>query len=67
MKIFEMTCLVLLIISGILWGLVGLFNFNLLDCLIGSGYWLTNLINFLFGVAGVWAIAACKLRRKKNA
>lgn len=64
MKPIELTSMVLLIISGVLWGLVGLFDFNLLDCIIGTGYWLTRLINFFFGAAAIWVAVYWRMKRR---
>ena len=39
------------------WGLVGIFNYNLVDALFGTMSWVSRIIYTLVGIAGVWAIA----------
>ena len=56
MKIIDTIALVLVIIGAINWGLVGFFNFNLVDTLFGSMTAITRVIYALVGVAGLWCI-----------
>ena len=57
MKIIDTIALVLIIIGAINWGLIGFFNFNLVDTLFGSVAWLTRTIYAIVGIAGVYSIA----------
>ena len=57
MKIVNIIALLLVIIGAINWGLVGLFEFNLVDFLFGSGSILARIIYSLVGIAGLWCIA----------
>lgn len=41
--------------GGLNWGLVGLFNFNLVDSLVG-GFGLTNIVYVLVGVSTIYTI-----------
>ena len=50
--LFKST-LVLSIIGCINWGLVGLFNFNLVEYLLGDGSLLTRIVYVLVMVAGL--------------
>ena len=50
--LFKST-LVLSIIGCINWGLVGLFNFNLVEYLLGDGSLLTKIVYVLVMVAGL--------------
>lgn len=56
MKTIDTIALVLVIIGAINWGLIGLFNFNLVDTLFGVGSALSRIIYTLVGVSGLWAI-----------
>ena len=47
------TTLVLGIIGCINWGLVGLFNFNLVEYLLGDGSLITRIVNVLVMVSGL--------------
>lgn len=57
MKVLHAVILTLVIIGGINWGLVGLFNYNLIDSIFGTMSMISRIIYTLVGVAGVWAIA----------
>lgn len=57
MKIVNIIALLLVIIGAINWGLVGLFEFNLVDFLFGVGSILSRIIYSLVGIAGLWCIA----------
>jgi len=48
-----MLAMVLVIVGGLNWGLVGLFNFNLVSAIFGSIMWLENLIYILVGASAV--------------
>ena len=57
--------IILLIIGGLNWGLVGLFDFDLLAILFGENMAFTRVLYALIGLAGVYAIFILnKLARK---
>lgn len=62
MKILKNTALVFLIIGGLNWGLVGIFDFNLVSFLFdGFSVIISRIIYSLVGIAAVvsavaWAI-----------
>jgi uncharacterized protein len=47
---------ILVIIGALNWGLVGLFNFNLVTFIFGSIPILVAIIYILVGLAGLWLI-----------
>ena len=57
MKALNAVILTLVIIGGINWGLIGLFNYNLVDSLFGTMSLMSRVIYTLVGVAAIWAIA----------
>lgn len=57
MKIINIIALLLVIIGAINWGLVGLFEFNLVDFIFGVGSIFSRIIYGLVGLAGLWSIA----------
>lgn len=57
------TALALVIIGAINWGLVGLFDFNLVAALFGDDSALTNLIYILVGLSGLYLAFAAFQRR----
>lgn len=57
MKIINTIALILVIVGGLNWGLVGLFKFNLVDFLFGEGSILARLVYILVGIASLWCIS----------
>lgn len=53
MKILQSIALILTIIGALNWGLIGLFNFNLVTTLFGEGTLVTNIVYILVGIAGI--------------
>ena len=50
--------LILMIIGAINWGLVGIFQFDLVAAIFGSGAaTFSRIIYALVGLAGIWGIA----------
>ena len=44
MKVFNVICLTLVIVGAIVWGIIGIFNFNLVDALFGTGSAFSRII-----------------------
>ena len=53
MKIVQKVALVFTIIGAINWGLVGIFEFNLVESLFGVASFVTRAIYTLVGIAGL--------------
>lgn len=56
MKIIDKIALVLIIIGAIIWGIIGIFNYNIVDALFGVGSIISKIIYILVGISGLWAI-----------
>ncbi len=56
MKIIDKIALVLVIIGAINWGLIGIFNFNLVELIFGNMTVLSRIVYALVGISGLWAI-----------
>lgn len=56
MKVIDKIALVLIIIGAINWGLVGFFNFNLVDSIFGTMSIVSRIIYALVGISGLWGI-----------
>ena len=56
MKIIDTIALILIIIGAINWGLVGIFNFNLVYTLFGTMSVISRIIYILVGISGLWGI-----------
>lgn len=66
-----MVAFILAMVGALNWGLLGLFNFNLVTTLLGEGM-LANLVYVLVGVSAVWLVLQhktdcmwCSGKRKK--
>jgi len=61
----DWLALILVIIGGLNWGLVGLFNFNLVATIFGDMSALSRIIYALVGLSGLYLLfSASKLCRK---
>lgn len=56
MKVIDTIALILVIIGAINWGLVGIFDFNLVDTLFGVMSVISRIIYILVGISGLWTI-----------
>lgn len=56
MKIIDKITLFLIVIGAINWGLIGLFNFNLVDTIFGTASLISRIIYVLVGISGLWGI-----------
>jgi uncharacterized protein len=56
MKILNLTTLILVIVGGLNWGLVGLFNFDLVAALFGEGSLLSRIVYILVGLSAAWQL-----------
>lgn len=60
MKTIDSIALILVIVGGLNWGLVGLFKFDLVATIFGAGSTLSNIIYILVGVSAVYALKLLK-------
>ena len=57
MQTFYKICLILMIVGGINWGLVGLFQFDFVGWLLGGSLsWLSRTVFILVGLASLCLI-----------
>ncbi|HZY67649.1 MAG TPA: DUF378 domain-containing protein [Devosia sp.] len=56
MKIINIITLLLIIIGGINWGLVGAFDLNLVTAIFGEDSFLSNAVFILVGLSALWQI-----------
>jgi len=66
LTILDWVALVLVIIGAINWGLVGLFNFDLVAGIFGSMTWLSKIIYDLVGLSGLYLIFMLGMSPEKN-
>lgn len=51
----DLLTFILVIIGGLNWGLVGLFKFNLVEAIFGTGM-VATVIYVLVGLAALWML-----------
>lgn len=56
MKVVNGIVLALIVIGAINWGLIGLFNFNLVTYIFGDFEAISRLVFALVGIAGLWSL-----------
>ena len=54
MKALNVITLILVIVGGLNWGLVGLFNFDLVAAIFGAGSTLARIVYVLVGLSAVY-------------
>jgi uncharacterized membrane protein YuzA (DUF378 family) len=56
MRIVNVLTLILLIVGGLNWGLVGLFGFDLVAAIFGEMSALSRIVYTLVGASALWQI-----------
>ena len=56
MKVIDKIALVLIIIGAINWGLIAIFNFDLVAAIFGDMSIISRIVYGLVGVSGLWGI-----------
>lgn len=56
MKALNIITLSLVIVGGLNWGLVGLFDFDLVAAILGAGSVLSRLVYVLVGLSSAWQL-----------
>ena len=52
----EWIVYLLVIIGGVNWGLVGLFNFNLVETILGSAIGIIKIVYILVGLSALYVL-----------
>ena len=56
MKVIDKIALVLIIVGAINWGLIAIFNFDLVAAIFGDMSIISRIVYGLVGVSGLWGI-----------
>lgn len=56
MKVIDKIALVLIIIGAINWGLIAIFNFDLVAAIFGDMTVMARIVYGLVGISGLWGI-----------
>ena len=65
MKIVDIVAAVLVVVGALNWGLVGVFNFDLVAAIFGTGAIDSRLVYTLVGVAGVFQAIEVKAIQRR--
>lgn len=65
MRTLDVIVAILLVIGGLNWGLVGLFNFNLVNFIFGSLPILERIIYVIVGLAALYQIFQWKAIQRR--
>ncbi len=68
-KYIKLICVILVIIGALNWGLVGVFNFDLVAALFGEMTKLSRLVYALVGLAGLvllFMLPGCYMKHKDD-
>ncbi|CAN5157485.1 hypothetical protein BH09PAT1_BH09PAT1_2260 [soil metagenome] len=66
LSLLDWVALILLLIGGLNWGLVGLFNFDLVATILGDMSILSRIIYIVVGISTLYVAAmAMKLGKKE--
>ena len=55
--------LVLTVIGGLNWGLIGLIDLNLVEAIVGAGSIITRIVYVIVGLAALYLVAAALFER----
>ncbi len=65
LNVVDIIALILVIIGGLNWGLVGLANFDLVATIFGAASALSRVVYLLVGLSAIYlAVISVKLERK---
>ena len=57
MKVLDTIALILIIIGGLNWGLIGFFQFNLVDTIFGTYSIISRIIYVLVGLSSIYGLS----------
>ena len=67
MKVIDIITAILVIVGGLNWGLVGVFNFDLVAKLFGDMSWLSRFVYLLVGVSAIYQLFEWRAVRNRGA
>jgi len=66
LNIIDWIAIILLVIGGLNWGLVGIFNFDLVSAVFGSMSTFSRIVYTLVGLSGIWMLFQVGILAKKQ-
>lgn len=67
MSVLDWIALILVIVGGLNWGLVGLLDFDLVATIFGDMSFLARTVYSLVGISAVYMIIAAAMKSGKSA
>jgi uncharacterized membrane protein YuzA (DUF378 family) len=61
----DWIALILVIVGGLNWGLVGIFGFNLVAWIFGSVYFIARIVYIVVALAAVYMVIIAATLKKK--
>jgi hypothetical protein len=65
MKSFDVLAAILVVVGAANWGLVGLFQFDLVAALFGDASWISRTVYSLVGLAGLFQAVQWKAIQRR--
>lgn len=65
LNIYDWIALILVIVGGLNWGLVGIFNFDLVGAIFGDMTDISRVVYALVGFGAIYIAAMCKKLAKE--
>jgi hypothetical protein len=66
MNALDWIAWILVVVGGLNWGLVGVFNFNLVDAIFGAGSTGSSVVYVLVGIGALWMILSALMMMNKK-
>ena len=66
MSTLDWVGMILVVVGGLNWGLVGLFNYNLVDSIFGIESVISRVIYVLVGLSALWMLFAASKMNKSS-
>lgn len=56
LSLFDWIAVIFAVVGGLNWGLVGLFNFNLVSTIFGTGTFFSKLVYIVVAVSAIFVL-----------
>lgn len=66
MNALDKLCILLVVVGGLNWGLVGAFDYNLVDSLFGAGSALSRVVYVVVGLAALQVLYKAVVMMKSD-
>lgn len=63
-KLLMNTSEILVLIGALVWGIIGIFNYNVVNALLGGIPWLEKVVYSLVGISGIYLIVVKFMKKR---